>query len=44
MNLEIEYIPVKDIVPYKNNAKLHPDEVIANCVKRAERRAGSNGR
>ena len=39
MNLKIEYIPVKDIVPYKNNAKLHPDEVIANCVKRAERRA-----
>lgn len=35
MNLKIEYIPVKDIVPYKNNAKLHP----ANCAKRAERRA-----
>ena len=44
MNLEIEYIPVKDIVPYKNNAKLYPDEVIANCIKRAERKAGSHGR
>lgn len=26
--LKIEYIPIKDIKPYKRNAKLHPQEQI----------------
>lgn len=27
-SLKIEYIPIEDIKPYKNNAKLHPEEQI----------------
>jgi hypothetical protein len=27
-NLKIEYIPIEDIKPYSNNAKLHPDDQI----------------
>lgn len=41
MNLKIEYIPVKDIVPYKNNAKLHPDEQIGQ-IKRSIEEFGFN--
>lgn len=27
-NLKIEYIPIEDIKPYENNAKLHPEQQI----------------
>lgn len=26
--LKIEYVPIDSIKPYKNNAKLHPDEQV----------------
>lgn len=29
MRLQVEYVPTRDIKPYKNNAKLHPTEQIA---------------
>ena len=29
MKLQVEYVPTRDIKPYKNNAKLHPTEQIA---------------
>lgn len=41
MNLKIEYIPVKEIEPYKNNAKLHPDEQIGQ-IKRSIEEFGFN--
>ena len=41
MSLKIEYIPVKDIVPYKNNVKLHPDEQIGQ-IKRSIEEFGFN--
>lgn len=41
MNLKIEYIPVKEIEPYKNNAKLHPDEQIEQ-IKRSIEEFGFN--
>lgn len=31
--LKIEYIPIGDIKPYKNNAKLHPKEQIEQIKK-----------
>ena len=36
MNLKIEYIPVKEIEPYKNNVKLHPAEQVEQIKKSIE--------
>lgn len=33
MNLKIEYVPTESIKPYKNNAKLHPEEQIEQIKK-----------
>lgn len=36
MNLQVEYVPIGDIFPYENNAKIHTDEQIeeiANSIK-----------
>jgi hypothetical protein len=32
IKLKIEYIDIKNITPYKNNAKLHPDEQIDEII------------
>ena len=36
MNIEVEYIPIKDIKPYKNNAKQHPREQIEQIKRSIE--------
>lgn len=28
MKLQVEYIPIVDLRPYKNNAKQHPDKQV----------------
>ena len=33
MELKIEYVPIAEIKPYKNNAKLHPKEQIEQIVR-----------
>lgn len=41
MDLQIEYIQVKDITPYKNNAKIHTDEQIKQ-IKNSIKEFGMN--
>lgn len=33
MKLQVEYIPIVDLRPYKNNAKQHPDKQVDQIIK-----------
>lgn len=35
--LQVEYVPISDIRPYENNAKLHPDEQVDEIVESIRR-------
>ena len=36
MKLKVEYIPIEDIKPYENNAKIHTEEQIQQIKKSIE--------